>query len=308
MCRVFLLLLLSCTLGLFSQRGKNGSLVISVANTIVNLYTPLTSNAVAGTKTLTVQSSLSYSVGDLIFIIQMQGASVNAGKDSIYPDLTSSIPTNTTFGAITNYNNCGNNEYHQISSIPNATSIVLDCGLKYNYDYLSKVQVIKVPRYLDLTLNGTGSITCPTWNGSVGGIAIIETKNNCILNSTPSFSVTGKGFRGGGFENATNFGGNKYGSLKANEGAYKGESIAGDTTRYKVYSAVFGRGAIANGGGGACVHNGGGGGGANGGNVLSYDGYGNPVSGYTTAWNLESPSFSTHTSSGGGRGGYTFKL
>lgn len=306
MCRFFLFLLLSFSLGLFSQRGKNGSVIISVANSIVNLYTPLTSNAIAGTKTITVQSSLSYSVGDLIFIIQMQGASVNAGKDSIYPDLTSSIPTNTTFGAITNYNNCGNNEYHQISSIPNATSIVLDCGLKYNYDYLSKVQVIKVPRYLDLTLNGSGSITCPTWNGSIGGIAMIETKNNCILNSTPSFSVTGKGFRGGGFENATNFGGNKYGSIKANEGAYKGESIAGDTTRYKVYSAVFGRGAIANGGGGACVHNGGGGGGANGGNVLSYDGYGNPVSGYTTAWNLESPSFSTHTSSGGGRGGYTF--
>ena len=208
MCRFFLFLLLSFSLGLFSQRGKNGSVIISVANSIVNSYTPLTSNAIAGTKTITVQSSLSYSVGDLIFIIQMQGASVYAGKDSIYPDLTSSIPTNTTFGAITNYNNCGNNEYHQISSIPNATSIVLDCGLKYNYDYLSKVQVIKVPRYLDLTLNGTGSITCPTWNGSVGGIAIIETKNNCILNSTPSFSLTGKGFRGGGFENATNFVGN----------------------------------------------------------------------------------------------------
>jgi len=306
MSRIYLFTFLVCALGLFSQRGKDGSVVISTANTIVNLYTPLTANAIAGTKTLSVQSSLSYNIGDLIFIIQMQGASVNAGKDSIYPDLSSSIPTNTTFGAITNYNNCGNNEYVQISSIPNVSSIVLDCGLKYNYDYLSKVQVIRVPRYLDLTLNGSGSITCPTWNGSIGGIAMIETTNNCVLNSSPSFSVTGKGFRGGGFENATNFGGNKYGSIKANEGAYKGESIAGDTTRYKVYSAVFGRGAIDNGGGGACVHNGGGGGGANGGNILTYDGYGNPVSGYTSAWNLESASFSTHTSSGGGRGGYTF--
>ncbi len=290
----------------YSQRGKDGSVTITATNTIVNLYTPLTANASIGNQTLTVLSSASYNVGDLVFIIQMQGALVNAGKDTLYPDVFSSIPTNTTFGAVTSYNNSGNNEYAQIYAVPNATTIVIDCGLKYNYNYLSKVQVIKVPRYFTLAISGVGSITCPAWNGSVGGVAVVETQNNCTLSSLPSFSVTGKGFRGGGFENATNYGGNKFGSLKPSEGAYKGESIAGDTTRYKVYAAVFGRGAIANGGGGACVHNGGGGGGSNGGNILTYDGYGNPISGYVSAWNIESAGFSSHTSSGGGRGGYTF--
>jgi gliding motility-associated-like protein len=289
----------------FSQRGKDGSVTITATNTIVNLYTPLTSNASIGSKTLTVLNSASYNVGDLVFIIQMQGASVNAGKDSIYPDPNSSIPTNTTFGAVTNYNNSGNNEYAEISAIPNATSIVIDCGLKYNYDYLAKVQVIKVPRYFTLTISGAGSITCPSWNGSVGGVAIIETQSNCTLLSLPSFSVTGKGFRGGALERATTPGGNKFGSLKPSEGAYKGESIAGDTTRYKVYSAVFGRGSIANGGGGGCPENSGGGGGSNAGNLLTYDGAGNP-SGYAAAWNLESAGFATHVSSGGGRGGYSF--
>jgi len=289
----------------FSQRGKNGSVTITATNTIVNLYTPLTANASIGNQTLTVLSSASYSVGDLVFIIQMQGALVNAGKDSILPDLNSSIPKNNTFGAITNYNNSGNNEYAQVYAVPNATTIVIDCGLKYNYNYLSKVQIIKVPRYFTLTISGVGSITCPAWNGSVGGIAVVETQSNCILSSTPSFSVTGKGFRGGAKSNVSGYGGTQFGFLIQGEGSYKGESIAGDSTRYKVYKAVYCRGAMANGGGGGTIHNAGGGGGGNGGNILLYDGFGNPT-GYAAAWNLESASFSTHTSSGGGRGGYSF--
>ena len=142
------------------------------------------------------------------------------------------------------------------------------------------------------------------WEG--GGVAVVETKNNCTLTSVPSFSVTGKGFRGGGTENVSVALGNKYGSLLPGEGGYKGESIAGDTNRYKVYRAVFARGAIANGGGGGCAHNAGGGGGSNGGNILGYDGYGNPVTGYNAFWNIESASFSLHASSGGGRGGYSW--
>jgi len=289
----------------FSQRGKDGSVTITATNTIVNLYTPLTANASIGNQTLTVLSSASYNVGDLVFIIQMQGALVNAGKDSILPDLNSSIPKNNTFGAITNYNNSGNNEYAQVYAVPNATTIVIDCGLKYDYNYLSKVQIIKVPRYYTLTISGIGSITCPAWNGSVGGIAVVETQSNCILSSIPSFSVTGKGFRGGAKSNLSGYGGAQFGFLIQGEGSYKGESIAGDSTRYKVYKAVYCRGAMANGGGGGTIHNAGGGGGGNGGNILLYDGFGNPT-GFAAAWNLESAGFSTHTSSGGGRGGYSF--
>ena len=130
----FLICLISFTS--FSQRGKNGSVIISTTNSVVNVYTPLTLNATIGSKTITVLNSASYTVGDLVFIIQMQGAVVNAGKDSLYPDVNSAIPTNTTFGAVTNYYNSGKNEYAEIYAVPNSTTIVLDCGLKYNYDYL----------------------------------------------------------------------------------------------------------------------------------------------------------------------------
>lgn len=315
---------------LFSQRGKDGATTITVANTIVNQYTSLIANVSSGSKTLTVSNSTAFNVGDLVFIIQMQGASVNAyhgGFTGPWFDSQSALPTDSSYGRITNYNNCGRNEFAQISSIPNATSIVLDCDLKHSYDanvvstintgsgtytinLPGNVQVIKVPRYTSLTINTPGSITCPAWNGSTGGIAVVEVENNTTLNSSPSFSVSGKGFRGGAKDNANSvFGGDKYGSNNTAQGGIKGESIGGDTAIFKLYASLAGRGAIANGGGGGCAHNAGGGGGANGGNILGYTGYGNPnisVSTYTAIWNRESPAFSSTVSSGGGRGGYAF--
>jgi gliding motility-associated-like protein len=307
---IFIALLIISSSFLFAQRGKDGTgtFTISTANTIVNQYTSLTSNAIS-TSTLSVASSTAFSVGDLVFIIQMQGASVNAGRDTLFPDVNSSIPTNSSYGAITLYNASGNYEFAQVNSVPNSTSIVLDCQLTHSYVATGKVQVIRVPRYNNLLINSPGTITSPLWNGTTGGVVVVEVAGNLTMNSVGSFSVVGRGFRGGAaITNTLSYtgGGNKYGSLLRQEGAYKGESIAGDTTRYKVYSSVYGRGAIANGGGGGCTHNAGGGGGANGGNTGTYSGFGNPAAGYNTAWAVDGVITGTHTSSGGGRGGYTY--
>lgn len=324
---IYTLSLFFLSFSIFSQRGKDGPVTISAANTIVNAYTSLTADANAGSSTINVTNSSGFNVGDLVLIIQMQGAKVNAyWEDGIYNDPNNSTAnpssTNINYGAILDYYTCGNNEFAEITSIPNSTSITLNCSLKNSYSYsvninvpgswgnhtaYGNVQVIKVPRYSSLTINTGGSVTCPQWNGTTGGVVAIEVENNTILSNSPSINVSGKGFRGGIKDNATSvFGGNKWGAINQNQGAYKGESIAGDTNIYKNYAALICRGAIANGGGGGDAHNGGGGGGANGGNIASYNGYGNPVTGYTAIWNLESAGFATNTSSGGGRGGYTF--
>ncbi|MCX8080152.1 MAG: gliding motility-associated C-terminal domain-containing protein [Bacteroidia bacterium] len=297
---------------LLSQKGKDGAGNITVANTIVNSYYVVTANASAGTNSVTVASNAGLAVGDLVMIIQMQGALLNAGKDSLFPDFNSSIPTNTTHGQINNYNNAGNYEIHQINQLPNNTTVVFDCPLTKNYLHLAKVQLVKIPRYTSLIVSSPGNIVPAAWNGSTGGVVAIEVAGNCTLNATPSIDATGRGFRGGLRLNfsltgtASVFGGDKYGSLLYIQGGMKGESIGGDTTRYKVYSSMYGRGAMANGGGGGCAHNAGGGGGANAGLLSIYSGSGIPVSGYNAAWNLESPGFSSHVSSGGGRGGYSF--
>ena len=305
----FLTIFLLLSSVFLAQRGKNLAGNITVANTIVNAYTPLTSNAAAGSNVVNVVSSGGFTVGDLVFIIQMQGASVNAGRDTLFPDVQSAIPTNSTFGAVTAYNNCGNYEFAQVLSIPNNTSIQLDCGLKYSYSYLNKVQVIRVPRYTTLSVSGAGNIVCPQWNGATGGVIVVEVANNCTLSATPSFNASGLGFRGGAAVStllAFVGGGNKYGHISDREGAYKGESINGDTVRYQAYSSQHCRGAMANGGGGGDTHNAGGGGGANAGNIGIYTGKGNPAPGYNAAWNLEGGVFSGSVSSGGGRGGYTY--
>ncbi len=326
--RIYILgLIIFLNFNLFSQRGKDGTPTIGAANTIVNIYTPVTSNIIAGagSSTISVGSTAGFAVGDLIMIIQMQGTSVNAyhgGTTGPWFDGNSALPTDTTYGRVTNYNNCGMNEFAQINSIPDGTTIVLDCDLKNSYDVtktvniftgsinlLGRVQVVRVPRYSSLTLNGPGTISCAQWNGSTGGICAVEVENSLTLNTTGAFNVSGKGFRGGAVFNytpTTIISSDKYGCNKSQEGGAKGESIAGDSAFYRNYASVFSRGNMANGGGGGNSHNAGGGGGANGHNGVPFNSLGNPVTGYNTIWNLEFAGMATNASSGGGRGGYSF--
>jgi gliding motility-associated-like protein len=319
--------------GLKAQQGKDLAGVIAAAGTIVNIYTPLTVSVTAGsTNVITVGSAAGFSTGDLIYIIQMQGATVKAYTYE-YGNPNQTIPNDTSAGKIDSYGSTGNNEFAQIASV-SGNNITLDCNIKNTYgDSLGgvpKVQVIRVKRYSSLTINSGGSITCPAWNGSTGGVVAIEVQGTTIINSGGSIDVSGKGFRGGSVFNAIGYGttnvGSNYGSPASNPGAHKGESIVGDTNVYKrqnngnynIGNAFWlscplseGKCNVANGGGGGNSMNCGGGGGSNGGVVSAWNGMGNPDPTYPAVWALE-PSypvvgtFRPSSSSGGGRGGYAF--
>ncbi|HQI46876.1 MAG TPA: hypothetical protein PLC59_12540, partial [Bacteroidales bacterium] len=157
-----------------AQRGKDGNKVVS-ANTVINEYTYLTSDAVAGSSTINVNSNNlnsnnrfngPLSAGDLIMIIQLQGATVK-----------SSVKDNT-WGEILNYNNAGLYEFAQVFGVQGSNGIILDCPLKNNYTVTAHTQIVRVPRYMSLTVNG-GVLSGDSWNGTVGGILAIE-----VLNST----------------------------------------------------------------------------------------------------------------------------
>lgn len=294
----------------FAQKGKNGAGNI-VASTVVNAYTALSSDAFIGNTTINVASGAGYAVGDLIYIIQMRGASVNCFINP-FGNPNSAEPYTPAFGKITNYNNSGNNEYAQISSIA-GNLITIDCPLKNDYTASGKVQVVKVPRYTSLTISATGIITCPAWNGTTGGVIAIEVDGNTTINAGGKIDASALGFRGGiviGKTAGSVFGGGSYANNNVNEGGYKGEGIAGDVAAYLAnFNGPYCKGAVANAGGGGNGNNAGGGGGANAGDTALYTGTGNPdisVAGYVTAWNLESPGFAGSTSSGGGRGGYSY--
>jgi gliding motility-associated-like protein len=302
---------------IFAQRSKHGTKTVGASTVVVNEYTALTADASAGATTITVALSslnatsrfpLPLLPGDLIMIIQMQGATTNgvlAGGLGTPPD--------SSWGRIDFYNNCGNWEFAEVFSVPTITSITLSCPLKNNYTATGRAQVVRVPRYSSLIINAGGIITCDTWNitPGVGGVCAIEVEINTTINTGGSIDATGKGFRGAALvENLATQGVPWIpASTFPVDGAEKGEGIAGYQADYDLIGGRYCKASPANGGGGGNAHNGGGGGGANGGDILTWNGHGMPdnsVAGYTAAWELEYVGLSTQTSSGGGKGGYTW--
>lgn len=304
----------------FAQRGIDGDRTVTAAGTIYNEYTTLTASASAGATSITVGASglnantrfgagNNLAAGDLIMIIQMQGAHI-LGQPDIWGTPTISNPNDPTWGRVEAYNNCGRYEFAQVRSVPNATTINIDCSLQYSYTDSSAVQVIRVPRIETLTINAGGVLTGQTWNGSTGGVVALEVQHNTFINGTGTISASSIGFRGGAlFTTSGRVSTTLYSCVSLDVGTNKGEGVAGYAADYDINGGRFCRGAPGNGGGGANVWNCGGGGGANAGSVPAWTGQGNPnatTGPWTNAWNLEGGGFATSTSSGGGRGGYSF--
>lgn len=279
---------------LYSQKGRVGDHIIS-AEIIVNAYTPVIRSLTSGDQEITVQSnqllgtffSTPLEGGDLIMIYQAQGANINE--------------TNTeNYGEVDDYNSSGYYDLVQVAKVSGNQQIILDCPLSHDYDLTGNVQVIRVPRFNNLTVSESGVISCPSWNGQTAGLVVLEVKEELILNGEIKASFNG--FRGGVKENnQSDIIGLDYLSNNPADGGRKGEGISG-------YQLVYGRGAKANGGGGG---NGQGAGGAGGSNVeefvSNYFGHGVPnqfVVG-AQAWALEDFDVLSNPSNGGGRGGYS---
>ena len=143
---IFLFLTLNAVQVLHSQPGKNGSYTVSSTNQILNKYCPVTTNISSGSNTLVVANStmLALCPGDLIMVYQAQGASINTLNTLAYGDITS-------------YNSAGLYEFKYVQSYNNNTIV---CQNSFTNSYVStgNVQVVKVPQYVNLTLNINSSI------------------------------------------------------------------------------------------------------------------------------------------------------
>src|SRR5690554_4180157 len=334
------LLLISISSFVFSQRGKDGNYTVSSANDIVNTYTSLTANAGATATILSVANnsmtgahfSGPLQAGDLIMIYEVQGIWVDintytvTGWSGDYTVQNSffgngNIRSFIEFGSVNNYKNVGKYEYAEVLSVSGTNTIRVTCPLKNSYEIGTnhRAQIIRVPRFENLTVPNATSIITPKWNGTIGGVVAIEVEENLSIIGTGRISADESGFRGGISPNIDNAAGGPgsisdiasrghLGSSNALEGSEKGESIFGNVVDYNVLYSRYGYGSIANGGGGGGYHNAGGGGGSNVG-VGAYYGYGIVDRGtgnvYDPAWILENPIMHTTPSAGGGRGGYS---
>ena len=279
--------------------GKDGALTVGVANTVVNSYTTLGVGAAAGATTLSVASAAGITVGDVLLVYQAQGATIGTGNTSAY-------------GAVTALGNAGRYEYVSVAAV-SGTTITLGTACDttpLRFSYNSGAQVVRVPQYSSLTVNGGASIVAQAWNGSTGGVVAAIVDGTATVNG--SINANAAGFRGGAVDNDTTGAGidvPAFVAATAVSGAEKGESIAGSQATYDGLGGRYNRGAPANGGGGGNAHNAGGGGGANGGGAAGWNGQGVPdttVAGWVTAWNIDGTLTAATNSPGGGRGGYTY--
>ena len=277
-------LLLLPALSLANTPGKNGTVTITAANTIVNQSTTLNVAASAGSGSITVANIAQLSspepvgggalaAGDLILIYQARGATINTANS-------------VTYGDITSYGNAGNYEYQSVASVSGNTIALVPLAsgnsctagaLRRSYD--AGAQVIRVPQYAALTVNAAASISTLAWGGSTGGVIAMRVQNTLTLNG--SITAAGLGFRGGPVE-FSDRGVNDNNSLSfasnaAPAGGAKGEGIAsgaagtfgGVALPFSTPGGSFDMAAPANGGGGGGSHNSGGGGGANAASTLT---------------------------------------
>ena len=303
-----MLFVVSMSTALAWQPGKDGAVSITAANTVINNYYTIAANLNVNDTTITLNNVTGLSTGDILMIYQAQGATINTADS-------------TAYGSITALNNAGNYEFVSVRSIAgNTVTINAICtpGLRFAYTATGRIQAVRVPQYSTLTVSGAGSIVATAWNGTSGGIVAAFVQTTASIGGA-GINVSNQGFRGGALEqnsspaDATVV--TTFRSTSGNDGAEKGEGIAGSGTEYDSLNGRYGRGAPANGGGGGNGHNAGAGGGSNGNNGVAYTGNGNPNAaaqgtsnaGQTAScWNLEAAGFATSTSSGGGRGGYSY--
>lgn len=238
------------------------------------------------------------SAGDVLLIIQMQGAQFISANDNTYGDGVSGR------GYLNNAQlYAGNMEYViATNAVPlSGGTLSLQTGTVNSYkkaafgtDGQYTYQVIRIPLYYNLILDN--DIIPPNWDGATGGVLVLAVTNSLDMNNH-AISATMAGFRGGGGVQLFNgIGTNQdYASISPTDAnisagtgrhASKGEGISGTPrlinnnwydflrrfTEEGYPGGSFGRGAPGNAGGGGSddgntnnSRNSGGGGGGNGG-------------------------------------------
>ena len=281
----------------------------------VNQWSALAASAAPGATTLRVSDITQLDspvfgqlgAGDLLMVVQMQGATIDTTDSSVY-------------GFVTSLNGAGLHELVTVASVDRPTNTItigVGCaGLINPYSVSGAAQVVRVPRFESLVVSNTGTITAIPWDGTRGGVVALHVRTTLSLAGT--IDVSGLGFRGGQVDNlsvaspSTDVTGYRFSS--GTSGAEKGEGIAGYHSAYDGLGGRFGRGAPANAGGGGNALRAGGGGGANATNSNTWYGQGGMDSTVigAAAWaldpgkNLQTSTSNLANNSGGGRGGYSF--
>jgi hypothetical protein len=191
------------TIAVCAVPGRDGS--PTSLSGVVNTYYPGTATASAGVASISVGASRGATTpiasGDLLLVIQMQDAAINYTNTSNYGNGSSG-------SGATNYNSAGLYEFVRATGPVSGGSVPIQgtgtgLGLRNTYTNANataiqgqrRFQVVRVPQYDSATV--TGQITAQAWNGSTGGIVVMDVAGTLTF-SGGGINVDAKGFRGGG--------------------------------------------------------------------------------------------------------------
>lgn len=180
---------------------------------IVNAYYPGTGTVTAGATSITLGAVAAggaqtpIAAGDLLLVIQMQGAAINTTNTGAYGDGSPGDPATGS----TNLNSSGEFEFVTATNAVPITGGALTLqgtgsggGLLNSYvsntwattttEGQQTFQVIRVPQNTSATLSST--LAPLAWNGSVGGVLVLDVASQLTLNGA-TVATDGMGFRGG---------------------------------------------------------------------------------------------------------------
>jgi len=218
---------------------------------IVNTYYQGNGNLAAAVTALTLGAASgaagTVTVGDMLLIIQIQGADIDSSDDERYGDGTGTAANQplTTLSQANGYtalNLAGGFEYVQVATAT-GNNITFTPALTNAYQQnltaqpRRTYQVIRVPQYSSMTVSGAAPLTALAWTGLVGGVLAVDVAGRTTFSGAGThLDASRRGFRGG----AQGVGSNSlccgnvtigYRSTDFSLGGGKGEGIAG-TPKY----------------------------------------------------------------------------
>jgi uncharacterized repeat protein (TIGR01451 family) len=180
------------------------------SSSVPNTYFPGGATTAANATSLTLNAAVGgtvpISAGDLVMILQTQGADLNTDNADTYGNGTAGGASGniggTTFTA----------GYYEYAIATNAVplsggTLTLAKALGRVYQRLDyndasnptgqrRFQVIRVPQYSSLTV--TGTVTGTAWSGEAGGVLVLDVAGQTTFAGTGSrLDMSEKGFRGG---------------------------------------------------------------------------------------------------------------
>ncbi len=200
------------------------------AGAIVNSYYPGTgANVAVGATSIQIGAvdaggnTTAIGPGDLLMVIQMQGAEIDSTNSDCYGDgvgaagCATRLETSTSYagGNLTNNYKAGTWEYCTATSAAGASVGVVCAGpgggtaKAYQASAATpsmgayRYQVVRVPQYSNVAL--TADVTPLAWNGAAGGVLALQASGTVNMAGF-NLNATGRGFRGGGVTFFTPYG------------------------------------------------------------------------------------------------------